>query len=161
MKVIQYLDNDAIHKSKTGNASVYTLEPAGPVSIEQLQREHPEVFRAGVGRLEGRYRIILDNSIQPVHHTLCRVPFPLHDALKGTLDDLVQQDIIAPVQQPTPWVCSRVAVPKKDGKLRICLDPRDLNKAIRREHYPLPTIEDIATRLHGAKVFTVARVSGM
>ena len=52
-----------------------------------------------------------------------------------------------------------VAVPKKDGKLRICLDPRDLNKAIRREHYPLPTIEDVATRLHGAKVFTVLDVS--
>ena len=47
-----------------------------------------------------------------------------------------------------------VTVTKKNGKLRICLDPRDLNRAIQREHYPLPTIEDIATRLHGAKVFT-------
>ena len=56
------------------------------------------------------------------------------------------------------WVSSMVVVPKKDGKLRICLDPRDLHKAIRREHYPLPTIEDIATRLHGAKVFTVPDV---
>ena len=158
MKVIKYLDNDAIHKPKTDNAPVYTLEPAGPVSIEQLQREHPEVFGAGVGRLEGKYRIILDNSIQPVQHPPRRVPVPLRDALKGTLDDLVQQDIIAPVQQPTPWVSSMVVVPKKDGKLRICLDPRDLNKAIRREHYPLPTIEDIATRLHGAKVFTVLDV---
>ena len=38
-------------------------------------------------------------------------------------------------------------------KLRICLDPKDLNRAIQREYYPLPTIEDIATRLHGAKVY--------
>ena len=82
----------------------------------------------------------------------------MRDALKGTLDDLAHQDIIAPVQQPTPWVSSMVVVPKKDGKLRICLDPRDLNKAIRREHYPLPTIEDIATHLHGAKVFSVLDV---
>jgi hypothetical protein len=52
-----------------------------------------------------------------------------------------------------------VVVPKKNGTLRICLDPQDLNKAIQREHYPLPTIEDIATRLHGAKVFTVLDVS--
>ena len=79
----------------------------------------------------------------------------MRDALKGTLDDLVQQDIIAPAQQPIPWVSSMMVVLKKDGKLHICLDPRDLNKAIRREHYPLPTIEDIATRLHGAKVLTV------
>ena len=48
-----------------------------------------------------------------------------------------------------------VVVPKKNGALRICLDPKDLNKAIHREHYPLPTIEDIATRLHGAKLFTI------
>ena len=40
------------------------------------------------------------------------------------------------------------------AKIRICLDPKDLNKAIQRENYLLPTIEDIATRLHGAKVFT-------
>ena len=48
-----------------------------------------------------------------------------------------------------------VVVEKKNGDLRICLDPRDLNQAIQREHYPLPTIEEIATRLERAKVFTV------
>ena len=48
-----------------------------------------------------------------------------------------------------------LAVPMKNGKIRICLDPKDLNKAILRENYPMPTIEDIATRLHGAKVFSV------
>ena len=36
----------------------------------------------------------------------------------------------------------------------ICLDPKDPNQAILRDHYPLPTIEDVATRLQGAKVFT-------
>ena len=51
-----------------------------------------------------------------------------------------------------------VVMPKKDGKTSICLDPQDLNKAIRREHYLLHTIEDVASRLHGAKVFTVLDV---
>ena len=46
----------------------------------------------------------------------------------------------------------------KNGKLRICLDPKDLNAAVHRGHYPLHTIEDIATRLHGAKVFTILDV---
>ena len=46
-------------------------------------------------------------------------------------------------------------VPKKNGTLCICLDPKDLDAAIRRERNLLPTIEDIATHLHGAKVFTV------
>ena len=51
-----------------------------------------------------------------------------------------------------------VAVSKRNGKLRICLDLRDLNRAIRREHFLLPTIEDVATLLHGAKVFSVLDV---
>ena len=44
-----------------------------------------------------------------------------------------------------------------ESKIRICLDPRDLNVAIKREHFPMPTIDEIATRLHGAKfkVFSV------
>ena len=65
---------------------------------------------------------------------------------------------MAPVTEPTPWISSMVAVPKSDGRLRICLDPKDLNQAIQREYYPLPTIEEIATRLYGAKVFTVLDV---
>ena len=51
---------------------------------------------------------------------------------------------------------SLVVVEKpKTGNLRLCLDPRHLNKAIQqREHFHLPTIEDISTRLTGAKVFS-------
>ena len=52
-----------------------------------------------------------------------------------------------------------VVVPKKNGKLRICLDPMDLNGALQRENYPMPTIEEVASRLHGAKVFASLDVS--
>lgn len=41
-------------------------------------------------------------------------------------------------------------------KLRICLDPQDLNKAIKREHYPLRTIEENVAEMPNAKVFSVA-----
>ena len=40
-------------------------------------------------------------------------------------------------------------------KIRICLDPGDLNKAVKREHYPIPTVEEIAAKIPDAKVFTV------
>ena len=53
-----------------------------------------------------------------------------------------------------------VVIPKKNGKLRICLDPMDLNHALQQENYPMPTIEDVASRLHRAyKVFTSLDVS--
>ena len=46
-----------------------------------------------------------------------------------------------------------VVVEKPNGK-RICLDPQHLNKAIKREHYQLPTIEDITTRMANATWFS-------
>ncbi|CAC5395221.1 unnamed protein product [Mytilus coruscus] len=62
------------------------------------------------------------------------------------------KEVIRKVDEPTDWVNSLVVVEKpKTGKLRICLDPRNLNKAIKREHFALPTIEAITTRLTGAK----------
>ena len=71
---------------------------------------------------------------------------------------MVQQGIIVLVTTPTAWIRSMVVVPKKNGKLCICLDPKDLKKAILWEHYPLLTIKDIATWLHGARLFTILDV---
>ena len=47
-----------------------------------------------------------------------------------------------------------VIVEKRDGKLRICLDPHDLNKAIKREHYPMQSAESIMADMAGAKNFS-------
>jgi len=65
---------------------------------------------------------------------------------------MVTKQIISPVTEPTPWVSSMVVAQKKDGKVHICLH---LNKAIMRSHYPLPTIEEVTTRLANVKYFSV------
>ena len=104
------------------------------------------MFSGDVGLLEGQYHIRIDESVMPVQHAPRRVPVPLRDAVQRTLSDLMQQGIVAPVQEQMAWISSIVIVPKKNGTLRLCLDPQDLNRAILREHYPLPTIEDITTR---------------
>lgn len=62
--------------------------------------------------------------------------------------------MIKKVTTPTDWISSMLTV-KKPGKLRICIDPRDLNKAIKRSHYIMPTLEDILPNLANAKVFSV------
>ena len=64
------------------------------------------------------------------------------------------QDIIAKVTQPTDWVNSLVIREKENGQLRLCLDPKDLNEAIKREHHPIPTLEEITPKLAGAKLFS-------
>ena len=134
------------------------LQNTSLLSSQQLIKKFPTVFKEGVGKLAGKYQIRLQGDASPVQHAPRRVPVALRDRLKTTLDSMVKAQIITPVTDPTPWISSMVVVPKKSGALRICLDPKELNKAIQREHYPLPTIEDVATRLYGAKVFTVLDV---
>ena len=58
------------------------------------------------------------------------------------------------VTTPTKSVSNIVCV-KRNNKLRICLDPVNLNKAIRRCHYPIATVEEISYNLAKAKLFSV------
>ena len=88
-------------------------------------------------------------------HVPRRVPLGLRDRLKSELDKEESLGVIVKVDEPTDWVNSITIVEKKNGLLRICLDPCDLNKALKREHYSCPTVDDIAAKLHGARVFTV------
>ena len=109
------------------------------------------MFADGVSKLEEEDHIRLDPSVDPVQQAL-------RARLQESLDDLVCQEVLAPVSEPTLWISSMVVMPKQNGNLRICLDPKDLNCAVLSEHYLLPATEDIATRFHGAKVFTILDV---
>ena len=44
---------------------------------------------------------------------------------------------------------------RRNDKLRICIDPQDLNEAICRPKYPIPSIDDILPKLAKAKIFSV------
>lgn len=74
----------------------------------------------------------------------CRIPIAVKPKLRKEPDKLVDQGVLNPVTEPTDW-CSQISVQtKKDGKLRVCTDPKFLNEALVRERYPLPIIEDEA-----------------
>lgn len=132
MNIVEYTDNDAINKPTTGNASVYSVDdnPNGGMSKERLLNQFPDVFAEEVGQLDGEYHIKIDPAVSPVQHPPRRVPVAVCEKLKSELEGMTAQNVIAPVTTPTPWVSSLVVVPKKDGKLRLCLDPKDLNQAI-------------------------------
>jgi len=57
--------------------------------------------------------------------------------LKAELEQTCKLDVIEKFDEPTDWVSSMVILEKGNGQLRICLDPRDLNSAIKHHHYPL------------------------
>ena len=72
---------------------------------------------------------------------------------------MLKAGVLKPVQKVTPWINSFILVEGTDQhgqpKLRICLDPTNLNKAIVREPYHFKTPEDISHLLADATVLTV------
>ena len=59
------------------------------------------------------------------------------------------------MDEPTDWVNSLVCATKSNGSLRLCLNPKDLNKAIKRPHHCIPTLDEVLPKLNGAKYFSI------
>ena len=116
--------------------------------------KYEDVFK-GIGCFEGEYNIQVDPSVLPVVHPPRRVPEALETPLKEEIDSLVRQDILSKVDRPTDWVNSCVCVTKPNGRIRLCLDPKDLNKAVKRPHHYTKTLDDILPKLNGAKYFSI------
>ena len=83
-----------------------------------------------------------------------RQPAALLPKIVAKLKEMEKEGHLAKVTQPTDWVNSMV-VSSRGEKIRICLDPGDLNKAVKRKHYQILTVEEIAAKIHDAKEFTV------
>ena len=77
----------------------------------------------------------------------------LKDDVIVKLMQLEEQGVISRVDKPTPWISSLVSLRKPNGTIPPCLDPKDLNRAIIRNHYQIPTIEDVLPKLNRAKCF--------
>ena len=107
-----------------------------------------------IGTLRKKHHITIDPSNLPVIHAARQTPFSLQPKLKAELSRMCKMGVIEAVHEPTDWVSSLVMVEKPNGKLRVCLDPRDLNKAIKRHHFKLPTAEELFAEMSGAKYFT-------
>ena len=153
MQLIKILDCDAIHKVAE-NATAQVSVEAKEALNDYVIRNYSDVFE-GLGQISGDYEIQTNPDVLPSVQPPRRLPIALQLTFKTELESMVNKGVIAPVTEPTKWVSSMVVVQKKSGKVRLCLDPRNLNQAIMRSHYPLPTIEEVSTRLTKARLFTV------
>ena len=134
---------------------VMTVNKGGEASKSyEIVEEFSDVFE-GQGCLSREYNIQLHPEVKPVVHAARKVPVSLRDKVKNELDRMEKLNIIRKVDKPTKWVNSMVVVPKANREVRICFDPRDLNRTIKREHYQMQTLDEVTSQLAGAKCFTV------
>ncbi|GFU21599.1 transposon Tf2-12 polyprotein, partial [Nephila pilipes] len=120
---------------------------------ELILKEFADVF-TGTGRLNRIVKIKLKENSVPHVAAPRKVPLAIHNKVKEELNNMVEAGIISKVEEPTEWVSNMVVI-DSPKKLRICLDPRPLNEAIQRPHYPIPTADALVTKLQGGKVFTI------
>ena len=56
------------------------------------------------------------------------------------------------VEHPTTWCSAVVVASKSNDKVRLCVDLTQLSKSVRREHFPLPRLEDTIASQEGSKI---------
>ncbi|GFW90093.1 retrovirus-related Pol polyprotein from transposon opus [Trichonephila clavipes] len=89
---------------------------------------------------------------EPIFHKPRHLPFAERDIVDAQVDEWVKNGIIEPCS--SPYASQVVVVKKKDGKSRVCIDYRRLNRKLIKDNYPLPLIDDILDCLQNSKIFT-------
>ena len=131
------------------------MEP-GSVSIDStrdLQALFPNSSDC-IRDMKGKYNIKTDPTVPPVQHRRQKVPIEYKEEIVWDIAEMVWQGIITKQTEPTPWVSSLIYPKKANDKLRVCLDPKDLNKAIICGNHKAPTLKEIAHVLTGATKFS-------
>lgn len=123
---------------------------------QQINTEYADLFQDEIGSLPVTYCMKLDKEAQPVVRPARRIPAAMQHKVKAELERMVTIGVLTPVSEPTDWVSSMVATHKKNSEeIRLCIDPRDLNKFIKRPHHPMRTVEEVAAQMPNSTVFSV------
>lgn len=118
--------------------------------------EYKDLFdNSTIGKLPVVYHMRLDDTVPP---TICaprRVPLAMRNKIVAELHRMTKLGVITPIQEPTEWVSAMVAAKKRDGSIRLCIDPVNLNKALLRPRHPLKTVEEVIADMPDAKMFSI------
>lgn len=117
-----------------------------------LLQKYIDVFE-GSGCLK-TVSITLAENAEPHIAAPRKIPLALYKPVQDELERMCQEGIITKVTEPTDWVSNMHVILKKEN-IRIVLDPRPLNKFIKRPHFHIPTADELFSKLSGCKFFTV------
>ena len=129
---------------------------AFPVTNSKTLKDlYPDRF-TGIGEFPGTCKFKLKENVKPSVEPPRKFPVHLQGEIAEELKAMESLGVIEkiPEGECTEWLSSITFSRKESGKLRLCLDPRNLNDAIERTYHRTPTIEEMNYKLSGAKVFS-------
>ena len=147
-----------IAPGKTLNINA-NLTPEQETKLIHLLTKYQEAFAWDYPDMKGidpqlcTHHIYIEKDARPVRQPQRRLNPHLKDVVKTELQKLLDVNFIYPISD-SKWVSPLVVVPKKNGKWRICVDYRELNKATQKDHFPLPFIDQVLDTLAGKKFFS-------
>jgi hypothetical protein len=128
------------------------------VITRKLLKEFKDVFAWAYKDLKrippklAQRRIELDTIIPSTHQAMYRLN-PNYVTVKQDTDKLVAVGFIQYVEEVT-WLSPIAVVPKKNGKLKICIDFKKLNVATKKDPYPLPFIDEVLNTIVGYEAYS-------
>ena len=139
------------------------INAEAPEHIKQaaisLFHEYHDIFAWGHEDLKGIPSSLAEHTIDlvpnatPVQQRRYRMNPNYAARVKTELDKLLAAKFISPVDS-APWLSPMVIIPKKNGTSRICVDFRKLNAATKKDHYPLPYMEEIIDEVAGHEMYS-------
>ena len=157
-------------KKMDTKTEVRNFDITGPLTKDVVTTKFADVL-TGLGKFPGPpYELRLKPDTVPAKHRPRKVPVHLQSAFHEEVKRLVTQDVLEPVTEHTEWVNSFVIVEKDviidssnphspshqiKKKLRLCIDPKDLNEALEREPYYSRTVDELIAKFASATVFTI------
>ena len=100
------------------------------------------------------HRLPIKKGFKPFKQSPRRFNSAINDRIKEKIDRLLQAGFIRPCRY-AEWVSNIVPVKKKDsGKIRVCIDFRDLNRATPKDEYPMPIADMLINDASGHRVIS-------
>ena len=149
---------DLIQVNRSNICSVSVQKQSETVSAADVTTRYADLFQ-GIGCMPGEVHLEADSKVPPVRLPLRKLPVPIKERVGSELRRLESEGIIERVTGPTSWLSALLVVNKPNGDIRICVDPKPLNKALQRDHFCMPTIDDVLPMLSNAKIFSTVDAS--
>lgn len=126
-----------------------------PELVVEIQNKFPTLFKTELGLCNKlRASLTLKPGTKPIFRRARPVPFAATTAIEAELNRLHVMNVISPIEY-SEYAAPIVVVKKGDGRIRICADySTGLNDALEPNMYPLPTPEDINSKLAHFKIFS-------
>ena len=123
--------------------------------VEELKRKYNEIFKPELGTVNGmKATLHIKENVKPVFCKACSVPYAMRPSVEKELARMQAEGIIVPVDF-SEWATPLVCVPKPDGTVRLCRDYcTTVNQAIHTDQFPIPTAEEIRSKLAGGEKFS-------